>query len=139
MSDPARTLDQRRAAHAWEAVRRVQREIVPDKQGGYAREAKRLTMRITTAGLGQALAFLRAKAGGDQQHPNSRLLRDLSAWVLRERFGRTLPETDLDAALLRAIVEEDALFLRRATAETLTYLQWLTRFAEAEIGALDND
>lgn len=135
MSDPARSLDQRRAAHAWEAVRSVQ---APER-GAYGREVKRLPMRIGTAGLGPALAFLRAKAKGDPSHVNRRLLSDLSAWVLAERFGRPLQAEERDAALLRAIVEGDGLLLRRATAETLAYLQWLTRFAEAEFGEIGDD
>ena len=34
--------------------------------------------------------------------------------------------------LLEQIVNGDSNFLRRATDETLAYLQWLNRFAEAE-------
>ncbi len=74
MTDGHQTLDQRRAAHAWAAV-----EELPGKIGGdYAREAKRLPVRMLTSGLGHALAFLRAKSKrGDT---NERLLHDLSDW-----------------------------------------------------------
>ncbi len=55
------TLEQRRALHAWKAIQALPAE---DKAtDNYAREAKRLPLRIMTAGLGQALAFLDAKRG----------------------------------------------------------------------------
>ena len=37
------------------------------------------------------------------------------------------------SALILAIINNDANFLRRATEESLLYLQWLTRFCEATI------
>ncbi len=55
------TLDQRRARHAWEAVKRAKLRAGPHakqdpkKFGG---QAKKLPTRIMAAGLGQALAFL---------------------------------------------------------------------------------
>ncbi len=38
-------------------------------------------------------------------------------------------------ALIERIVAGNATFLQFATDEVLAYLQWLTRFAEAEFGA----
>ena len=58
------TLDQHRAKHAWEAVQRAKRrdglhqDQDPKKFGG---QAKKLPVRIMASGLGQALAFLKAK------------------------------------------------------------------------------
>ena len=116
-----RTLDQRRARHAWEAVSAAEEK----HQGSYAREAKRFPVRIRTAGLGHALAFLEAK-----QHPQ--VVRDLDDWVLEQR---KLPGAPPGAAnLTEAIVKGDASFLQLATEEALAYLQWLTRFAEARFG-----
>ena len=58
MSDSRPTLDQRRAQHAWQAVEQA-RKLGPNAKKDFAREAKRLPVRIKTAGLGQALAFLK--------------------------------------------------------------------------------
>ncbi len=142
------TLDQRRAGHAWDAVKRVQ-ALKPEEQKDYGREAKKLPARIHTAGLGHAFAFLhskghvkldddpsaRGKAGKEgEKNPKSevkpgfeQLIADITDWVLNQR---ALPAGD-QRCLMQSIVEGDAFFLRRATEETLAYLLWLVRFAEA--------
>lgn len=117
------TLEQRRAAHAWQAV-----QAMKDRQGAekYREQAKKLPARIMTAGLGQALAFLAAKGY------SSELLEDIGDWVLDKRPSQSSkkpkPPTD---ALIRRIIESDSEYLRQATAESLAYLQWLVRFADA--------
>jgi CRISPR-associated protein Cmr5 len=131
-----KTLDQRRAKHAWDAVaaivkghvKTVNDKPVPDdlakKFGGHARK---LPLRIMASGLGQALAFLKAKNYAPE------LLKATGDWVL-DKYANpasTRPQPD-DDALLKEVINENSDFLRRATAETLAYLQWLTRFAEAE-------
>ncbi len=132
------TLDQRRAQHAWDAVEQAAKLKEDDKKT-FAREAKKLPIRIKTAGLGQAVAFLRAKKDKkkrEDEDPRIRLLRELGNWLLDER-GLESPSQDEDA-LIQAIIRGDADLLRRATEEALLYLQWLTRFAEAEIGTGDD-
>lgn len=131
---PGPTLDQRRARHAWDAVARIKSD--PKARLNYAREAKRLPVRILTAGLGHALAFLCAKAGSGKEIANTALLRDVADWVLDKR-GNPDSAADRPApnALIEKIVAKDATFLRITTDEVLAYLQWLTRFAEAEFGA----
>src|SRR5262249_55921261 len=123
------SLDQQRANHAWHAVQRVLEKHKNDREkakkvGG---QARKLPTRIIASGLGQALAFLKAK----DYAPD--LLIALSDWVLnkpKDPAGtKPLPE---DKALLLKIIQGDADFLRRATDEALAYLMWLTRFAEAE-------
>jgi CRISPR-associated protein Cmr5 len=126
------TLDQRRAKHAWEAVT----SLAPPAQGRprkygddareYAREARRLPMRILAAGLGQALSCLLAEAA--EKRPLHRLHDHLTDWVIRKRpIAAARPES-----LLESIIQGDSNFLRRATDESVAYLQWLNRFAEAE-------
>jgi CRISPR-associated protein Cmr5 len=137
-----RTLEQRRANHAWEAIQVVLKEYPPSNVNNkksadsrakkYGSQAKKLPMRIIAAGLGQALAFLVAK----DYAPD--LLVALSDWVL-EKHGkpddRTGPPTakqvpTLKDRLLKSIVQDEC-DLRWATEESLAYLVWLTRFAEA--------
>jgi CRISPR-associated protein Cmr5 len=127
------TLEQRRAKHAWEAVRSLARpgQDGTQRYGGlakdYAREAKKLPMRIMRAGLGQALSVLLAKAK-DKNRSVQRLHDHLTDWVIKQRpIAAARPES-----LLESIIHGDSNFLRRATDEILAYLQWLNRFAEAE-------
>lgn len=119
------TLDQRRAKHAWQAVTTAKQKEAGFKD--FCMHARRLPMRIMASGLGQALAFLKAKDYAPQ------LLEELGDWVLDKRANpaSTKPKPN-DEALLRQIIEKDSDFLRRATDETIAYLQWLNRFAEAE-------
>ena len=57
------TLDQRRAEHAWKAVRGVVDRNARDKERArkFGGQARKLPTRIIASGLGQALAFLKAK------------------------------------------------------------------------------
>lgn len=125
-----KTLDQKRAEHAWDAVRHALSKIgphseqIPKKFGG---NAKKLPVRIMASGLGQALAFLRAK----DYAPG--LIWELSDWI-----GRQIPSKDGREDLLDRIVHGSSNDLRRATDEVLAYLQWLNRFAEAE-GLADDE
>ncbi len=117
------TLDQRRAAHAWSVIQRLKQSGSEGARREFGREAKRLPGRILSSGLGQTLAFLKAKGYAKE------LRQALSEWVLAQRGGQAPSDPD---ALLTAIVERDADFLRLATAEAIAYAQWLARFAEAE-------
>lgn len=119
------SLDQQRARHAWDAVQRAKAQSgfhathSPKKFGG---QAKKLPVRIIASGLGQALAFLRAK----DYAPG--LLAEIDDWMeQRIRLQSGEPKS-----LLERIVRGDSDFVRRATDEVLGYLQWLNRFAEAE-------
>ena len=125
------TLDQRRARHAWDAVARISGSTGA-RQKSYRREVKRLSIRILTAGLGHALAFLDAKS--KSENANEALLRDIADWVIDKRHppdsSSELPRAD---SLMQKIIHGNGTFLQIATDEVLAYLQWLTRFAEAEL------
>lgn len=119
------TLDQRRAAHAWDVVQRAKQKQGPHQKQDpkkFGGQAKKLPTRIMAAGLGQALAFLKAK----DYAPG--LLTELTDWLAL----RVPPRQGQAKELLERIVKGDSDFLRRATDEVLAYLLWLNRFAEAE-------
>lgn len=130
-TQPQQTLDQRRANHAWKSIEAVKR--LPRSQGKeYGGHAKKLPMRIMAAGLGQALAFLLAKAGdpaSPKHKAHIKLVHDhLSEWVIKLRPMNTVhPDS-----LVQSLVQGNSEFLRRATDEVMAYLLWLNRFAEAE-------
>jgi CRISPR-associated protein Cmr5 len=126
-----RSLEQERASKAWNCI-----TYVRDKGSKYAKEyaslARSAPAYIQANGLGQTLAFWRAK-GYDKGKPrnddeHSRLLQDLSAWITSQLniTGRA----DLVAWICNeASVSE----YRRATAEAIAFLSWVKRFAEAEL------
>ena len=122
------TLEQRRAGHAWNAVAQVA-DLKGELQKSYRREAKRLPVRIRTAGLGHALAFANAKGCP----LGKKLLRDVAEWVLNKRNGDDSASRPAADALIEAIVNGSGTDLHLYTDETLAYLEWLTRFAEAKL------
>jgi len=108
------TPDQERARHAWAEVEKIKGSKDAKLFGGAARK---LPVRIMASGLGQALAFLKAKG------KTPALIAALNGWVL--------PKGSAVKDLLEAVITGNADTLRMYTAETLAYLQWLNRFCEA--------
>lgn len=109
------TLQQERAARAWEDVRSTR------KNKEYSSLVQGFAAMIQRDGLGAALVFLKAK--GKDEHRN--LSAHLSKWVM----GKLKWQGD---DLLQALLVRSTHDYRRATAEAIAYLLWLKRFAEAE-------
>lgn len=121
----SRTLDQERAGAAMKSVMDVK-----DKE--YAREfgqmARKAPASIQINGLGQTLAFLKAK----NKPAHTELYKAVQEWV-GQRFA---PQKDLLTWIIKDATSDD---YRRATAEALAFLNWVKRFAEAELTREPND
>lgn len=119
------SLEQKRAAAAWERV-----VYVRDHGQSYAKKygqlAKSAPADIQANGLGQTLAFWRAKP--KEEHSQA-LFKDVSDWV-KKQMGLSTQKTLLEWIIQDARTDE----YRRATAEAIAFLNWLKRFAEAELG-----
>ena len=120
MPSTLRTLEQERAKHAWKCVQEV-------KDKPFAGDYRNITVKapslILTNGLGQTLAFLRSKP--DRAHFQS-LYQHLADWV----GSRVQANGDLlDWVVNKANSQQ----YRLGTTEALALLQWLKRFAEAEL------
>lgn len=135
------TRDQRRAKHAMQAVEAVLAKFPPtvtpttqgqkstphEKAKKFGGQARKLPTRIVASGLGQALAFLKAK----DYAPD--LLVALGDWVINkpaDGFNRPGAKPK-DDDLLKAVILGTSDYLRQTTDEALAYLQWLNRFCEA--------
>jgi len=118
-------IDQRRADHAWTTVEKAT-GLNEEAKKKFATQVKKMPARIVTSGLGQALAFLKAKGYAPL------LLQRLGDWVLDKRHnpGSNTPPP-ADDELLRRIIEGDSDFMRKATDEVLAYMLWVGRFSEA--------
>ncbi len=122
MSSVIRTLEQRRAPKAWECVQQVKGESFA---GDYRTIAVKAPSLILNNGLAQTLAFLHAK----QERDSHRFLYShLSEWV-KEQLDIKDAADVLQWIVGKARVHQ----YRRATMEALAFLQWLKRFAEAEL------
>ena len=119
------SLEQKRAAAAWDRVVHI-RDHGRDYAKKYGQLAKSAPADIQANGLGQTLAFWRAKT---KEEHSQVLFRDVSDWV------RSQIKPDVKTGLLEWIMQEATTDeYRRATAEAIAFLNWLKRFAEAELG-----
>lgn len=116
------TKEQQRAKAAWQAASEIKSKGKVNREG-YSTQAKSFPMLVLTNGLGQALAFLRAK--GKAEHRD--YYRHMSTWVTGEIFNTS------DEQLLERLLDNNSNIYRRATTEALAFAAWLKRFAEAEL------
>ncbi|MCX7672541.1 MAG: type III-B CRISPR module-associated protein Cmr5 [Thiobacillaceae bacterium] len=125
------TLDQQRAAYAWEQVSQVAQNNLAD----YTSLAKGVPVLVMGSGLMQTLAFLQAK--GKDHH--IALLDDVCHWLGRTLGGTPVTNNErfpservADFATIMAALHAapSALYLR-ATEECLALLRWIRQFADA--------
>ena len=129
-----KTIEQERAADAWARVNEIDSTSFTKEYGSQARG---LPAMIQTNGLGQTLAFLKAKGKNEDDKAYQRLYDHLSAWGFEHLTGnkdkKQLPSSqDKTDDLLEWLIHHDSAVYRRATAEALAYALWLRRFAEAK-------
>jgi CRISPR-associated protein Cmr5 len=133
-AEPARTVEQRRAAHAMARV-------PPEKAGDELRKryrayVDRLGPAILMNGLGQALATERAAAGAKRDRPEGQahdlLYKNVESWLCRGE-GVYAPPGDLLAAIVGG---SEALYLQ-AQAEALAWLVWHKKFCRAYLPVSD--
>jgi CRISPR-associated protein Cmr5 len=128
-----RSLEQKRAARAWDCVQEAKEQKYAREYGALARGAP---SDVQANGLGQTLAFWRAKGyehGQPKGEEHCRLLKDVSTWLC---YRLNLAEqTDVVEWIAKQAKTDD---YRRATAEAIAFLVWLKRFAEAELPRVGN-
>ena len=116
-----KTISQERAASAFAQVAAAHQALRGDFEQDYADKAKKVPMRIRTAGLAQTLAYLQAKK------ESAEVCASLAAWC----HARKLSSGPRPEDLLKQAISSDASTLRLLTSECLAYLEWLVRFADA--------
>lgn len=110
------SLDQRRAAYAWEKVQGCGDE--------YMKLAKGAPALIMNNGLMQTLAFYEDK--GKKHHRD--LNRHIVGW-LAAYFSEKPVATIQFATMMDALLQADSAKYRRATQEALALLRWIRQFA----------
>ena len=134
---PPRSAEQRRAADALAAVRRL--DLQDDKlRERYRVYADRLGPSILMNGLGQALATERAAATSKPTKPDERahdwLYQSLTRWLCRTG-GVYEPGSGESPDLLTALVAGSEALYVRAQAEALAWLVWHKKFCRAHLPA----
>lgn len=130
------TLAQRRAMHALGQIAAIKQQ--PDhRQILYRSYVEGLPATILQAGLGQAMASLLARAKGDSEHGRYAVYASLESWLCGDDpdapFLNNPPTKTSNLKLINALAKCDPSTYLRAHAEALAYLEWLKKFAAAEL------
>lgn len=116
-----KTLEQQRAKFAYDKIKEV---VNISNSKDYKSLVRSFSSMILQNGLGQALAFLKAK--GKEHH--NKLYEHINLWLKQK-----LAPNDNNFDILNKIINEDSTKYRLYTKETLAFLVWLKKFAEAEL------
>ena len=119
-------LEHERAKEAWSCIDFVNTEY---DNKGFKKDYRSIVMKfptmIITNGLGQSLAFLKAKGKNDEHKSEEKLYRDIENW-LDKRI-----QWNAKGELIEKVISLPSDKFRFATTETLSYLSWMKRFADA--------
>jgi len=130
-----RSLEQERAKYAWECIQEAKGDIdLENKYKSYVRSAPSY---IQINGLGNTLAFYKSKFEADLRKKGEnelsadkrayKLLYDhLNGWRKELRGGKDILEWIRDE-------NTSSLMVFQATKEIIALLNWMKRFAEAEL------
>lgn len=120
-----RSLEQDRAKYAMTSIMSI-KSADTTVQKNYKSYVKSASMLILINGLGNALAFIKSKKKDGDAY--DRLYKHLNEWLEEKEI---ISKTDV----LEWITKEDttSLQIHRATDEILALLNWMKRFADAEL------
>lgn len=123
MPTPAQqvSIDQRRAAYAWEKVHEHKKILAK-----YTNLAKAAPALVMSNGLMQTLAFFAAK--GEEHH--KALNADIIGWLTRRDGPLKGGSTDFKSAMDQLLHADGPTYLRK-TEETFALLRWIRQFAAA--------
>ena len=125
-----RILEQGRAKFAYDSVNEVAQNSNEDLKKKYKSGAKKLPVLIKTNGLGQTLAFINGRDGG-----NIKLYNMISEWLRHKR----LIELDRNSDLVRVVIGKPSNEYRQITTETLALLNWVRRFVDSLMTGVEED
>lgn len=117
-----RTLEQERAKYAYDKIMLVKDK---DFEEDYSRYVKSAPALILTNGLGNTLAFYKSKSKKSKAY--SKLYNHIEEWLKKRGYCNE----NQDA--LEWIANTDSLLVLQATQEVLALLNWMTKFAKAEL------
>jgi len=113
------SLDQQRAAYAWQKVQGCNSE--------YTNLAKAAPALIMNNGLMQTLAFYQDKGKDHHKVLNQHIIHWL--WERRPRRDKDAAPEKAFAAMMAELSNADSQQYRQATQEALALLRWLRQFA----------
>lgn len=122
MKDNIRMIEQGRAAFAY---RKAKEGLSKSKDKDmYVSYVKKIPMLIKANGLGQTLAFMKAKG---KEYKD--IYDQIDEWLCQDQNAHLLADASGDD-LTEKIISMDSSVYRQVTTEILAFLNWLRRFAE---------
>ncbi|NWF75601.1 MAG: type III-B CRISPR module-associated protein Cmr5 [Nitrospirae bacterium] len=118
-------IEHERAKEAWSCVDYVNTEERDTFKKEYRSVVMKTPTMIITNGLGQTLAFLKSKGKNDANKPEEKLYKDIEGW-LNKRV-----QWNAKGELMEKVISLPNDKFRYATAEALSFLSWMKRFADA--------
>ncbi len=132
-------LEKGRAHFAYKCVENVISELSKEELSNYRAYAEKIPVMILTNGLGQTLAFIKAKMNNKEEGSSS--TKKGSAYkILYEQITEYLKSEipahirmDEEEDLVEWVVSCDVKKYRFITQEILAFMNWLKRFAQGMI------
>lgn len=125
----ASKLEQGRVEFAYNCAEKEKEEL-KEKVKEYKSYSKKISSMILTNGLGQTLAFVKAKSKKEKAYE---LLYEQTTEYFRSNFTVRIKISPDQNDLLEWVISCDSQDYRYITNELLAFLNWLRRFAEGMI------
>ncbi len=123
-------LEKGRAEFAYERVKDAISKLNAKQQKEYRSYVRKIPTMILTNGLGQTLAFVKAKS--EKGNAYELIYEQLTAYLRSNSTARiSMPPGEND--LVKWVISCDSKDYRYITQELLAFLNWLKRFAEGMI------
>jgi len=122
-----RTLEQDRANFAWDCVKEI-KNLQNETEKKYKSFVKKSSALLLTNGLGNTLAFYQSKFGESAEGQAYKFLyKHIDGWLKNQQL------INQDAVQWIKSEDTSSLDVIRATREALAFINWLKRFADAEL------
>ena len=126
----SRTLGQKRAAFALEQLRNRLSNVSDQLKKEFPAFTSGLPAMILQNGFGQTLAFLLAKAGDNQEDKHYIAFKIITDWLRENKVLNGKNKKEVMEYISNQMDQTQYLYAQR---ETLAMLEWLKRFANAEL------
>lgn len=131
-----RSLEQERAKYAWYCINEIKEEKNDNLEDKYKSYVKKAPSYILVNGLGNTLAFFKSKFGGSEKSEDKKVSKDREAYkALYDHINKWFQERfNIKKDILEWItLEASSIDVFKVTKETIALLNWMRRFAEAEL------
>jgi CRISPR-associated protein Cmr5 len=124
-------LEKGRAESAYKFVEEAIKEL-KEKSKDYKSHVKKIPSMILSNGLGQTLAFVKAKSNSKSGDAYKLIYKQLTNYIKSECPSRIkMPQNEND--LVKWVISLDSTRYSYVTEELLSFLNWLKRFSEGLI------